>query len=232
MNCLAFILAIVFNLFMMELLVREKLGQLNRLNSPFGTGMSAALFPYNQTNQILNSSVVCNDKLDCMQSMCLISNLPSFNSMKILLTPAPLHMCNLTIEDSIKSLYTKWEFITIIILNGLTVLSAIIGWIFYVFSSKIGSAGLFFTFVLYIMTACSTIIFGIDISRSSSTQPPFDTTGTNLYDRIHTELLLSMYAVMTVLFIVNFIMMVVESMRKTDIPTPHIVSDEHTYIAV
>lgn len=197
---------IMFNFFALELLIHEKLGQINRLNSPFGSGMEAIITAYNYTGIIPRSSVSCDNKLDCLQSMCYISHLPYFNHMKIMFGQPPLPTCNLTITTSAKELYQKWFIICIIILavNLISIVSIIITWILY---KKILYFIIFILiiFMTTIATFISIMLLSLDVISGSLGQLPYDTTGTITYDTAHVSIIFGTYLVISVSLILSFI---------------------------
>ena len=201
------------------------MGQINRLYSPFGSGIMAIITAYNYTGIIPTSSVSCDNKLDCLQSMCYISHLPYFNHMKIMFRQPPLPTCNLTITTSARELYQKWFPICIIILvvNIINIVSIIITWILYKTSYFIIFISV--TFMTTIATLILMMLLGLDVIANSLKQLPYDTTGTITYDTAHVSIILGTYLVMTISFILSFIFSRDSVQEPVSIPDPLLESE-------
>ena len=202
------IIAIMFNFFMLELLIREKIEHINQNNAPGGIGMSALIVAYNITdNPIPRSTVKCHNKLECLQLMCQMENMPQCNTIKIWPMPSTWsNKCNLTVIDSIRDFYQQWSVVYIVsfVISLVALLSAFIGWVLYLSTNwKYLSMILVTSYMTYMMSSMIITVLSIETLADISTKIEYEIIGMNYFNKIHNIILLGMYLFMVILFLVN-----------------------------
>lgn len=212
------IIATMFNFFMLELMIREEIGQNNQINSPLGIDMSAIIIAYNYTNnQIPGSMSRCDNKLQCLQLMCTMKHIPHFNTMKIFPIPVTWsNKCDLTVTNSICDIYEKSSvlFITSFIMNIIALIGSAIGCIIIYSSndlksnySKYGTmiTILHFMYVLYSISCILIVTISIETIRSSSITD-YEISGMNYYDKFHNLFSLCIYIFINVLLLIKILL--------------------------
>jgi hypothetical protein len=93
----------IHNLFMLGLLIHEKLNYVNQQNSPLGDNINAIITAYNFSGTLIpNSSKYSTNKLSFLTNMCNTAQLLDFNYMKIVpISGSFSNKCNLTATDGL-----------------------------------------------------------------------------------------------------------------------------------
>ena len=156
------LIGIFLNFFVLVILVRERLTQINSNNSPFGNEMKGVMWSnINITHTLPNSRQEFNTSLNCLKSICQEISRYQVTSVTILVHNR-ISNCNATFYDGLTYLYEHDPIkITIIIV------SLIIGSLGFLILSKVLSKyhNVIFalTLTLYISTVLLIVIYGLGI---------------------------------------------------------------------
>jgi hypothetical protein len=200
----------IYNLFMLGLLIHEKLNYVNQQNSPLGDSVNALIIAYNFSGTpIPNSSKYSINKLSFLTDMCNAVQLFDFNYMKIVFTPGSFsNKCNLTATDSLINFNrTHVIFYAATIVANMTILFGVL--IFLLakrYSSfKITYKSVYPTmFIPYVLSIIFIILLLYDIITVT---PVVDYVipGENYYNNAHYILLWCGYIIFNVLVLIKII---------------------------
>jgi len=194
-----FLIASLFNLFTLELLVNQKLTYINQANEPLGNDMSAIMVAYNSSRGAISGSMtVCNNKLDCLQKMCTMKQLNTFNRMMIYLHPGLWsNKCNLNVTDSINVLFKEWRATCLMVLipNLMILIAILIIWVARLYNHIFWHIMCLFTFPLFLSSAGGIIALSSELINTSS----------GFSNHINNIAVLCSYFIFMVLFLIKII---------------------------
>jgi hypothetical protein len=195
------LIAVIYNLFTLELLFNEKLEMTSDLSAPFGVNMGALIVGLNLSDKgIPKSSRICHTKIECLQIMCQTSNLPNCNSLQVYPFPDLLNNpCNVTLEENIITVYVKWQVIILIILiSNLLILTFLC---VYVILKYYQCVNVLLEIILILMTGIlyATQLGFIIYLASLLLAEQYHST---LYNIVHISIILCTTIVINILFVI------------------------------
>lgn len=205
-------IAIIFNFFILELLVYQDINFANQVKSPLGIDMKAVIWANNGTTVIPGSTDACSNTYDCSQKLCLMKkNFANFNIASIMpYWDAWDNDCNATVYDNFYYVFDKYRhtyLINVCVVSGTFIFTIICKF----FTKSIIILILPTLYVLSVLFICATLILNIIHIKDET---DYLINGMIRYQLIHNILFLAFYCIISLAFIGKMFLLIRETVGR------------------